>query len=78
MAKREKEVKELEAELEAYVQREIWMMTPQEKSFLKNTVFLGQTAIAKRPNQSLILQFVLQIMPNIDQNGLVIPKNRVF
>ncbi|KAF2563262.1 hypothetical protein F2Q70_00016080 [Brassica cretica] len=39
------------------------MMTPQEKSFLKNTVFLGQTAIAKRPNQSLILQFVLQIMP---------------
>ena len=63
MAKREKEVKELEAELEAYVQREIWMMTPREKSFLKNTVFLGQTAIAKRPNQSLILQFVLQIMP---------------
>nr|VDD23081.1 unnamed protein product [Brassica oleracea] len=59
-------------------EREIWMMTPQEKSFLKNTVFLGQTAIAKRPNQSLILQFVLQIMPNIDQNGLVIPKNRVF
>ncbi|CDY46027.1 BnaA02g16990D [Brassica napus] len=44
-------------------EREIWMMTPQEKSFLKKTVFLGQTAIAKRPNQSLILQFVLQIMP---------------
>ncbi|CAN6852660.1 unnamed protein product [Brassica oleracea] len=44
-------------------EREIWMMTPREKSFLKNTVFLGQTAIAKRPNQSLILQFVLQIMP---------------
>ncbi|WZY76901.1 hypothetical protein YC2023_023285 [Brassica napus] len=38
-------------------------MTPQEKSFLRNTVFLGQIAIAKRPNQSLIFQFVLQIMP---------------
>nr|VDC88785.1 unnamed protein product [Brassica rapa] len=44
-------------------ERDIWMMTPQEKSFLRNTVFLGQIAIAKRPNQSLIFQFVLQIMP---------------